>query len=230
MIVVTVFELLAKRVLYRTLAGIQKIRSGGISPKTSAARNSPANRLPLEVIEMIIAYLVDDKHSLLACTMTGRSWYIAAVPHLHPTLTVNMGSRDRKHEWPNPIIHMYMLGLFPFVKEFRVRGRHDDTLSPKLLTRSILRKFSALTNVQYLEIQCLDIPKLMPKIQRYFRNFSPTVRSLILKSPQGSPRQIVYFIGLFEHLQNLYLSDIYCPRMGSADDPTLVPAFIPPLQ
>ena len=231
MVIVTVIELLAKRVLYRTLARIQKIRSGGISPETSAARNSPANRLPLEVVEMIIAYLVADKRSLRACTMTGRSWYIAAVPHLHRTLTVTVGSWDRKDRWPNPIMHVYMLGLFPFVEEFRVHcGGYCDRFSPKLLSRCILRKFSALTNVRHLEIQYLEIPKLIPKIQRYLKNFLPTVRSLTLRSPQGSRRQIVYFIGFFEHLQDLNLSNIYGPQGEPADDPTLIPTFVPPLQ
>jgi len=228
MIIVTVIKLLAERVYYRTLARIQKIRSGGNSPETSEAHSSPANKLPLEVVEIIVAYLVDDNRSLRACTMTGRSWYIAAVPHLHRTLTVSNRSSYRKDRWPNSIMHMYMLGLLPLVKEFRFYG---SAFSPKLFSHSILRKFSALTNVQDLEIQNLEIPKFMPKIQRYFRNFSPTVRSLILKSPQGSCRQVIYFIGLFEHLQDLEISyHSSDPLGGPADDPTLIPAFVPPLQ
>jgi len=85
----TVIELLFKRVLYRTLAGIRKIGSGGDSPETSTTHRSPATRLPLEVVEIIIAYLRYDTRSLRACTQTCHSWYIAAVPHLHHTLTVD---------------------------------------------------------------------------------------------------------------------------------------------
>ena len=230
MVIVTVIRLLAKRVPYLTwpLARIQKMRSGGISPETSEAHNSPVSRLPLEVVEMIIAYLIDDKRSLCACFMTCRSWYIAAVPHLHRTLTVNNWSTFRKYRWPYYIRHMYMLGLLPFVKEFRFYG---GAFSPKLLSHSILRKISALTNVHDLEIQNLEIPKFMPKIQRYVRNFLPTVRSLILRGPQGSYRQVIYFIGLFEYLQDLELSYYSSdPLGGPVDDPTLIPALVAPLQ
>ena len=71
----------------------------------------------------------------------------------------------------------------------------------------------------------------MPRIQRYFRHFFPTVKSLLLKKPRGSRRQIIYFIGLFQHLQDLtltYHEDNV--QEEPVDDPTLVPLFTPPLQ
>ena len=233
MIVVTAIELLAKRVYYRTLARIEKMRSGSVSPETSTIRNSPANRLPLKLVEMIIAYLLYDKRSLRACTMISRYWYIAALPHLYRTFTVNIWSPDRKRRWPNPIMHMYKFGFLPLVEDFRVLGelRHVEEFSPELLSRCILGKLSALTNVRNLEIQNLQIPKFMPKTKRYFRNFLPTVKSLTLRDPEGSPRQIIYFIGLFEGLQDLDLffsSPGYSDR--STDDLTLIPAHVPPLQ
>ena len=235
MIIATVIELLVRRTLYRTLAGVRKIRSGGVSPETSPAHISPATRLPLEVVEKIIAYLAYDKRSLRARTLTCYSWYIAAVPHLHRTLTVDInGWSGGKSQWPNPILYMHMLGLFPLVKEFRVRGGLSAEYSPKLFNCCILRRFSALSNVQVLNIDHLEIPKFIPRIRRYFRNFLPTVQSLILREPKGSPRKIVYFIGIFQHLQDLeLLYDSFGPweRWGEpADDPTLVPAFAPPLR
>ena len=237
MIIATVIELLVKRALYRTLAGIRKTRSGGVSPETSPTHSSPATRLPLEVVETIIAYLAYDKRSLRACTLTCYSWYIVAVPYLYRTLTVSTDRWDRsKSRWPNPILRMHRLGLLPLVREFRVHGDNSPTreFSPKLLNCCILRQFSALSNVQVLEIEYLEIPKLIPRIRRYFRNFLPTVRSLILRKPRGTPRQIVYFVGIFQHLQDLEL--LYCApgpwegREGPADDPTLIPAFVPPLR
>jgi len=232
MIIATVIELLVKRVLYRTLARIRKIRSGGASPETPT-HCSPAARLPFEIIEMFITYLKYDTPSLRACTMTCYSWYMAAVPHLHRTLTVNVDPWDRKHRWPSPILYMHMHGSLPLVKEFRVRGGgyFSTGFSPKLFNCCILRQFSALSNVQDLEIEYLEVAKFMPKIQRYFKNFLPTVRSLILREPKGSRRQVIYFIGLFQCLQDLELRyDTFGIRYESADDSTLVPPSVPPLR
>lgn len=75
MMTAAVVQLLFKQALYRTLAGIRKVRSEGISSQTSTTHNSPATRLPLKIVEKIIAYLSNDKRSLPACTMTCYSWY-----------------------------------------------------------------------------------------------------------------------------------------------------------
>ena len=225
----TVLELLSKRVLSQTLAGIRKIGSEGVSPEASTTHRSPATRLPLEVVEIIIAYLRYDTRSLRACTQTCRSWYIAAVPHLHHTLTVLFKSTNgRKLMWPNSIRDRHRLGLLPLVKEFRLQGGYP-WLSPDRFTYCALRRFSALTNVQKLEINCLNIPSFMPRIKQYFGHFLPTVRSLVLKGPMGSPRQIIYFIGLFRDLEDLELTNQAFLK-EQAGDPTLVPTFIPPLR
>ena len=189
--------------------------------------------LPLEVVEMIVAYLVYDPSSLCACAMTCYSWYIAAVPHLHHTLTIDTYSRAQNFEWSNPLQRNHELGLLPLVKRFRVRGSHLNHigLSPTLFNRRILRPFLALSNVLELEVEYLDIPNFMPRIRRYFRNFMPTIRSLSLREPRGSHRQIIYFIGLFQHLQDLRLIYVgYDIWQETVDDPTLFPPFIPPLR
>ena len=132
---------------------------------------------------------------------------------------------------------MHRLGLLPLVKKFHVCKRslyRIDIFSPKRLDYSTLRYFLALTNVQELGIDHLDIPSFMPKIQKYFGHFLPTVRSLSLRAPNGSARQIVYFIGLFERLQDLKLlhDDTFPPMEYPelADDQTLIPSFAPPLR
>jgi len=223
-----VIELFAKRVWYRSHAGIQRIRSGGDfleKPTTHAAR------LPLEIVETIVAYLIYDMPSLRACTLTGYSWYIAAVPHLHYNLFTNKDSWGRNFRWPNPLRCMHRLGLLPFVKTFYFYADdRRDAFSSKRFKHRTLHQFSALTSVRRLMIDYLDIPSFMPRIRRYFRQFLPTVRELCLDEPKGSRRQIIYFIGLFEHLEDLCL--LYTGHSSGAepaDDPTLTPSFTPPL-
>ena len=209
--------------------------SGGTSPETSTTCSSPATRLPQEIVEMIISYLTYDILSLRACTLTCYSWYIAAVPRLHHTLTITNGSRDSKICWPDPIQYMHTLGLLPLVKEFRVldcgRNYKSVELSPKLFNYCILHQFLALTNVRKLDLGHLDIPKFMPRIRRHFGHLSHTTRSLVLIEPRGSRRQIIYFIGLFQHLQDFELTnDRNKSGEEPADDLTLIPPFVPPLR
>jgi hypothetical protein len=129
---------------------------------------------------------------------------------------------------------MHRLGLLPLVKKFQIHRRNIDLFigfSPKHFDCFIRRHFFALTNVQELGIDFLDIPSFMPRVRRYFKHFLPTVRSLALREPIGSRRQIVYFIGLFQHLDDLkLLYDRAKFQREPADDHTLVPPFIPPLR
>jgi hypothetical protein len=185
---------------------------------------------------MIIAHLIYDMSSLRACSLTCHSWYTASVSHLHHTLIIQ--SRWWGHEsklvWPNPLQNASELGLLPLVKTLRLLGIHSrcPEFSSKQFNPRILRQFLVLTNVRELMIDNLDIPSFMPMVQRYFGHFSPTVRTLTLKNPIGSSRQILYFIGLFEHLENLTLKAGIRDSEGRqlADDLTLVPLFTPPLR
>jgi len=67
----------------------------------------------------------------------------------------------------------------------------------------------------------------MPRIRRYFGNFLPMVQHLSLSEPWGSCRQVIYFIGPFQHLEDLRLLG---SREGPVDDLTLIPPFAPPLR
>jgi hypothetical protein len=121
------------------------------------------------------------------------------------------------------------------VKKFRVLrdGYNYNGISPEWFNRRTLRQFSALTNVQELEIYDLDIPNFMPRIRQYFGHFLPTLRSLALGAPKGCCRQILFFIGLFQHLEDLTLFEVIVDswrRKVPADDLTLIPLFVPPLR
>ena len=135
------------------------------------------------------------------------SWYIAAVPHLHHTLTTDNDLSPQhggEYLWPRPLWSSYNLGLLPLVKRFRIRTFFHP-FTPKSLNMFTLRYFSALKNLRNLGIDDLQVPSFMPNIQRYFGHFAPTLRFLALREPRGSPRQILYFIGLFPNLQDLKL-------------------------
>jgi hypothetical protein len=230
---VKAIELLANQLRYRTK--IKSLRGGPREAPT--ARPPQIVELPQELVDQIVSHFIYDKRTLLACSTTCYSWYIAAVPHLHHTLTTDDEyDRHKGGEpclWPRPLRESYNLGLLPLVKQFRIRlgvsGLNEFT--PEKLDRHALSYFSALTNLQELGIDCLQVSDFMPNIQQCFGHFSPTLRFLALKEPKGSCREVLYFIGLFPNLQDLKLH-YTVPRdeQESTLDATLVPLSIPPLQ
>ena len=196
---------------------------------------------------MVIVYLIYDARSLRACSLTCYSLYIAAVPHLHHTLTIDIYLTMRglqeclpkyhSSQCTNRIQHMNKQDLLPFVKKLRICGTFIDysrMFYPELASCSLLHKLSALSNVRELLIEYLDISTFTRRPQRLFRHFLPTVQSLALMRPMGTHRQIIYFIGLFQHLEDLKFSQMSPypePKQEySVDDPTLIPHFSPPLR
>jgi hypothetical protein len=203
----------------------------------SAVHSSPIPKFPQELVEQIISYLIYDNRALLACSATCYSWYIATFPHLHHTLTTDNrslpGKRGKESSWPNPLRRTYKLGLLPLVKRLRIRpgqrGFHQFT--PKKLGGRTLSYFSALTNLQELGIDYLQVSSFMPTIQQCFGHLSPTLQVLALKGPEGSCRQILYFIGLFPNLQDLkLLYPFIWDEQESSADAALGPLSIPPLR
>ena len=235
-ITAAVIALLIKRVWF----WIWGTRSADASHNIPPILSTPAARLPQEIIKMVIAHLIYDKPGLLACSLTCYSWHIAAAPRLHHTLITPTYSwyLNKNLVWPRPLQAMNELGLLPLVRKFQVReGTHlfHDRFSQHQFSSRTLHHFQALTNVQELGIEYLDIPSFMPGIRQYFNHFSPTVRSLSLRAPKGSHRQIIYFIGLFQHLEDLKIlygtrDDIQDPQEEPADNATLIPPFAPPLR
>jgi hypothetical protein len=200
----------------------------------STAHTSPIAKLPQELVGLIISYFIRDTRTLLECSTTCYSWYIAAVPHLHHTLTTDddhfRHKSGRQCYWPRPLRKSYNLGLLPLVKRLRIRlkDRRFHEFTPKQLGWRSMAYFSALTNLQELGIDHLQVSSFMPSIRQCFGHLSPTLRFLALKEPKGSCRQILYFIGFFPNLQDLKLHyDIPRDEQESTADAKLVPLFVP---
>ena len=183
---------------------------------------------------MIVSHLIYDTPSLLACSMTCYSWYIAAVPHLHHSLTTDNYGRplpDRRCLWPRPLQKSHEFGLLPLIKRLRIRLDDYDEFTPAWLGRRTLHYFSVLANLQELGIDHLQASAFVPDIRRCFGHFSPTLRFLALKEPKGSCRQILYFIGLFPNLQDLKLNyRLPTVEEESTAGAMLTPLSIPPLR
>ena len=115
--------------------------------------------------------------------------------------------------------------LLSFVKRFRILQRYDDHADPWFLptifNAQSLVYFSALTNVQELIVDELDLCAFTPQAQLYFGQFTPTLRSLALRTPRSNHHQLLYFLGLFPNLDNLKL--IYNHTWALIPDPAPAP-------
>ena len=174
----------------------------GVPLETHSAHGA-TSLLPYEIVEMIIAHIAHDLDALKACSSTCRSWYIAAVPHIHRTLTLTDGTRSITHRELKPLSQLHQLGLIPLIKEIRVYQQRGNWLAPQAFSPGDLSCLSAFPNVQTLRLQYLEIPHFIPGIERYFGHFSSTLRSIALLEPAGTPRQLSYFLSLFPNLDNI---------------------------
>ena len=149
-----------------------------LPPVTRLPQLSPIARLPQELVDAIIAYCIYNTRTLQACSLTCYSWYIAAVRHLHYSLTTDdyvFGKDEENYRWPTPLQQPHDLGLLPLVRRFRIRLFPYDSFAPERLCRHNLHYFSTLTNLQELGIDDLQVSSFMPNIQQCFGHFAPTL-------------------------------------------------------
>ena len=118
--------------------------------------------------------------------------------------------------------------LLPFVKRLRILQRYgyaDPWFLPTIFNAQSLFYFSTFTNVQELVVDELDLRAFIPQARLYFGQFTPTLRSLTLRTPKSDHHQLLYFLGLFPNLDDLKL--IYTHTWTFIPDPA--PASQSPL-
>lgn len=189
---------------YRSKAKISRLLHDASSK--ACTKHEATCRLPFEIVEMIIINLTHDLGALKMCSLTCRSWYTIAIPHIHHTLVLKDKMFDTAHHKFKPLAKMHKLGLTPHVKEIRVGQLAGPYgwFGPDAFSGDDLFYFSTFSNVHTLRIQGFNIDRFMPTIRRHFRQFLPTLRSISLYFPTCSaPRHLSYFLSLFPNLDNI---------------------------
>jgi len=198
------------------------------APQASATYE-PASPLPYEIAEVIVAHLVYDLPALKACSLTCRSWYIVAFPHIHHTIVLGRTGVDGR---PKPLSELHELGLIPLIKEIRVSkvGVHP-WFTPQVFRQRDFRHFYAFANVHTLRLQSLEIYRFIPLIERYFEHLLPTLRSITLFEPRGTPRQLSHFLSYFSNLDDIEIWRIFTNVPNATDpDRTHAPFSAPKLR
>ena len=203
---------------------------GGAPPEPHPTHEStPSPAFPFDIAEMIIAYFTHDLTVLKMCSLICRSWYYAAVPHLHHTLTLKGGRPNTGRSRLEPLSKLDELGLVPLFKEIRID--QGPGLSYWFLPRAFNHHFSALTNVHTLKLDNLEIYRFIPEIERYFGHFSKSLRSIGLYDPYCTPRQLSHFLSLFSNLDDIEVRVAYARiHNPTVPDTGLVPFSTPKLR
>jgi len=188
---------------------------------------------PHDIVEMIVAHLTHHHYTLKMCSLTCRSWYIAATRHLHHTFTFTGIRPEIDRSRLEPLSKLHELGLIPLVKEIRVRrgAGGGPWFLPRAFSPIDLQYFSAFSNVHTLNVENMQIHRFIPGIERYFEHFSPTLRSVALYNPCCTPRQLSYFLSLFPNLDDIDIdqTDAHVPN-PTIPDTELVLFSAPKLQ
>lgn len=157
---------------------------------------------------MIIARVLPDMSTLKACSKTCCCWYIAALPHLHHTLTLSQCFRDPPRRGLIQLQNLGKMRLLPLFKRLQIVKDGGGLWPPPMIPNTqSFAYFSALTNVQELGLDKVDLAVLAPQAQQHFGHFAPTLRSITLVGPRGARSQLLRFLGLFPNLDDFSLID-----------------------
>jgi hypothetical protein len=153
-----------------------------------------------------------------------------AIDYSLRTITPGILINDTHLDWPIPLMEASQRHLLPSIKRFSIAFTDDNGFARGLFGDvHSLRYFSALENLQELSINNLWLSSFMPDIKKYFGHF-PTLRSLTLRKPKASCKQLLYLIGLFPYLQDLKLLYFRPTKEDeTTDNLALVPLSKPPL-
>lgn len=178
----------------------------------------PSVRLPQELVDHIVDYISEDRRTLLACTHLSRTWCIAARAHLYRTFTV------LDSEGFSAADDLQRMGMTHLVRRIVVsRQIHQmDFLLPETMIR-----LHAFTHLQELDIRYLNVGQPLQWLHEHCDILKSTVRTLTLRYPKGSIKQLLCFISLFKSLENLAVDSI--DRDFISEDFTPVLETSPPL-
>lgn len=203
---------------HRSKAKLSRLLSN--APSRARTTHEATCRLPFEIVEMVFVYLTRDLDALKKCSLTCRSWYTIAVPHIHHTLNLKDSVFDMVHRKLTPLAKLHDLGLIPLVREIRVGqlAGPGGWFGPEAFSLNDLSHFSAFANVHTLRIQGLNIDRFTPGIERYFHHFSPTLKSISLYYPTcRAPRFLSYFLSLFPNLENIEIRQFFTSNIPISD-------------
>ena len=123
------------------------------------------------------------------------------------------------HKYLSTLASLHKRGLLSFVKQVQFkRGTSLHSRVPFVFDSRSMQYFRALVNLQDLAIADLDFSMFAAGVEQYFGHFSPTLRSVALSCPAGTPRQLLDFFRLFPKLNDITITHYY-PKSQDSEVP-----------
>ena len=178
---------------------------------TSAYPPRPVDmdRLPLELIELIIDHLHDDKAALETCSLVSRVFLPRSQTYIFETIELRFlhdVNKDRNIDSMRTLIPPDPHGLLSHARKLSIPC--PGLISPFHL-EEILDYLMAFSNIRELKFD-LDpshfISRDLTLAFRYFSHFRPVLRSLDLTTTATNPKDLVVFLTFFPFLEDVSIS------------------------
>jgi len=198
-------------------------------------------KLPQELVDEILGYLLDDPAALKVCSLTCKFLFGATRPLIHRRLAW-LGSRPERRK---PKISLFSrrkkdLGAFGWLVDVARSGvlrytqyltvkLEDKPLSPRDIQKHLSRPQS-ITKLHTLTLNIHYLHLFIPVFNEHFGIFTNNLRHLDIRNVNGMERQLLYIICQFPLLEDLTI--IHSAGECSAHPERLVPTIMesPPLR
>ena len=172
---------------------------------TSAEFTGGFKRLPQETVDEILEYLVDDRRTLIACSLTSRGLLRSARRIIHRRLRLVGPEYKFQCEAANRAKLLMLsaaaeLGLAQYTRELTIKIGGEFT--PKNLL-PYLPQFQTFARLTSLTLHDFDPSPFLHSFERYFGHLAQQMRSLEFISTPGPQYNMMYFISQFPNLEDL---------------------------
>ncbi|KAF8970471.1 hypothetical protein BDZ97DRAFT_95945 [Flammula alnicola] len=172
--------------------------------------------IPIEVVEVIIDHLHNDKKSLNVCTLVARRWLPTSRYHLISSVRVD----QKNYRGLLELLSAPYARLAVSVLELKlVRFNEDDNAWLNYALPTFAKHFSSITSLSLAGIKWRQLnPRSVDCIKTAFRK---TTKLLLLDCFFVSFSQIIELISSFEVLEDLKCVVCKCDSQGRAPSPQL---------
>ena len=195
-----------------------KLTSGGIQQRVDAISKrftgSGWKRLPQELVDEILGYLLDDLNALKACSRTCKSLFGATRPLIHQRLCLvsrpaglghpkepRSSLRKRTPEAFKRLIDADRSGLLRYTRYLTFKIE-DDSFNPENMQK-YHPHLRSITNLHSLTLMPFRVRPFIPVFNECFGTFTRTLRHLDIRNAHTTELQILYVISRFPLLEDL---------------------------
>jgi len=199
--------------------------------------------LPQELVDEILAYLLDDLDALKSCSLTCKFLFGAARPLIHRRL-VCLDSRPAHPKPMRSLFSRHKSGAFERLTDADRSGtiRYTRHLTFKPIVnfpkpsfeptdmQEYLPRLRSITKLHTLTLDTFHVHLFVPIFNEHFGMFANTLRHLDIRNAYGSERDLLYIICQFPLLEDLTIVSPAGAIIADPEHPIPIITQSPPLR